>query len=119
MIKNSSWNKINVILYGRKEENNISKFYTLDIKDLNDTIQMWKIKFNNSYQFDIEINEAVIDESKQLKFINYNKNNLRLNDIIDNPTNQQIIIRNVGLPHEEIYSNQSITLFFEKNTTTT
>ncbi len=116
LIKNSSWNKINVILYGRKEENNISKFYTLDIKDLNDTIQMWKIKFNNSYPFDIEINYLIVEKSKELKFINYTKNNLRLNEIVnDNPTDHQIAIRGVGLPYEKkLYPNQSITLFFEK-----
>ncbi|MDO9097440.1 MAG: hypothetical protein Q7U60_04910, partial [Candidatus Methanoperedens sp.] len=113
---------INVILYGRNEETNISKFHTLDIKDLNDTIQIWEIKFNNPYSFDLEINYAVIDKNKQLKLINYNKNNLRLNEmrlkeIMDNPADYQyqIFIKDIGLPYEkELYPNQSITLFFEK-----
>ncbi len=117
LIKNSSWNTINVIFYGRKEEKNISQFHTLDIKDLNDTSQIWDIRFNNPYSFDIEINSASIDKHKQLKLINYTKNNLRFMGIIDDPDNSHIIIKQLGLPHEEIYPNQSITLFFEKNNT--
>lgn len=119
LIKNSSWNTINVIFYGRKEETNISQFHTLDIKDLNDTSQIWDIRFNNPYSFDIEINSASIDKHKQLKLINSKKNNLRFMEIIDDPDNSHIIIKQLGLPHEEIYPNQSITLFFEKNNTIT
>ncbi len=116
LINNSGFNTTNVILYGKKEINNLPKFYlyTFEISDLNDTIQKWDIKFNNSYPYDIEINEVIIDPARELRFINYHPGNLSLGDIINEE--QRIIIRHVWIAPDpnKIYSNRSITLFFEK-----
>ena len=118
LVKNQSWNTINVIIPGRRLENDISKnFYSLTKKDFNDTVQIWMINFSNPYPYDIEILYIIVEKDKQLKLINHDKNNLRLDGITNEPTDHQITIKNVGLPHEKIYSNQSITLFFEKNNT--
>ncbi len=85
LINNSRFNTTNVILYGKKEINNVpnSYFYTLETSDFNDTIQRWDIIFNNTYPYDIEINEVIIDPARELKFINYHRSNLGLDDVIN------------------------------------
>ncbi len=114
-IKNLSWNTINVKAYGWKKEYNISKFHTLKITDLNNTIQRWEINFYNPHPYDIDINEVVIEKGGQLKFINYSKE--LSGEVADNPTDHRMIIKHVELPKywNTKYANYSITLFFEKN----
>ncbi|NJD77356.1 MAG: hypothetical protein FIB08_09720 [Candidatus Methanoperedens sp.] len=119
LINNSRFNTTNIILYGKKEISNLpnSYFYELEISSLNDTVQKWDIIFNNSYNYTIEINEAIIDPMRELKFINYSRNNLSLGDVINE--DQRIIIRRVWIAPDlsKIYSNRSISLFFESKNT--
>lgn len=115
LVKNQSWSTTNVIIPGRRLEHNISKnFYSLAKKDFNDTIQIWEIKFRNPYPYNIEILNIVVEKDKHLKLVNYNSN-LRSSEIVNEPTDHQMTIKHVSLPHGEMYSNLSITLSFEKN----
>ena len=119
LIKNTSWNTIYVNLYGKKEMHDIPQFYTLNINDSNETYPQWELKFNNPYPYDVEIDHINFDKNQQLKLIKVDKNNLRLNEIIGDINEPHMTIIKVRLPHGDIYPNQSITLFFEKNNTFT
>lgn len=118
LINNSRWfNTTNVILYGRKKDN-VPPFYTLKIKDLNETNQRWDITFYTNYTYDIDIH-AVDIEKGNLRLINYTTDNLALDDVVNNPTDHYIVLKHVWFAkywHPQ-YANHSITLFFEKNNT--
>lgn len=118
LINNSRWfNTTNVILYGRKKDN-VPPFYTLKIKDLNETNQRWDIIFYTNYTYDIDI-YAVNIEKGNLRLINYTTDNLALNEVVNNPTDHYIVLKHVWFAKYWLpqYANHSITLFFEKNST--
>ncbi len=118
LINNSRWfNTTNVILYGRKKDN-VPQFYTLKIKDLNETNQRWDITFYTNYTYDIDIH-AVDIEKGNLRLINYTTDNLALYDVVNNPTDHYIVLKHVWFAKYWLpqYANHSITLFFEKNNT--
>lgn len=114
LINNSRFNTTYVTLYGRETDNNLPKFYTLEIKDLNDTIQRWDIEFNNTYSYPIEIYYVIVNQREGLKYIKYNRSALSLNEVV--MENGRVIIKRVEIYPDtaKIYSNRSITLYFEK-----
>ena len=117
-INGSSWSTTNVILCGKKPENNLPRIYEIKKENLNDTFQKWEITFNNPYPYNIHINEFDIEKDKQFKFINYSINNLlfagRYIDQLETIGFTGLVVWYNGR-----YSNQSITLLFEKNNTLT
>lgn len=112
IINGSRWNSTNVIIKGKRHEYNLPKFYNLSKKQYNETVQIWDINFTNPYGFFIKIDEFVIVKNQQLKLINYN-----LNSVPDANLREQgsIFVSKVWL--DPYVPNQSITLFFEKNST--
>lgn len=114
-INNSWFNTTNIILRGIKEESNIPKFYTLKIRDLNETTQRWDIEFNNTYLYPIEIYYVNVFQPPELKYIKYvQSDGLSLNEVV--MENSRIIIKRVTIhpESETINPNRSITLYFEK-----
>ncbi|MCK4799181.1 MAG: hypothetical protein KAT05_17545, partial [Spirochaetes bacterium] len=117
-INGSSWSTTNVILCGKKPENNLPRIYEIKKENLNDTFQKWEIKFNNPYPYNIHINEFDIEKDKQFKFINYSINNLLFTGrYIDQL--ETIGFTGLVIWYKGRYSNQSITLLFEKKNTLT
>ena len=112
-INGSRWNTINVILCGKKRDNNIPKIYEINKAKLNETFQKWEIKFTNPFDSYIKIHEVILEKDRQLKFSYYEKNNM---DFVEIKTDQSdiIVITQVSIWHKNRYPNQSITLFFEK-----
>lgn len=87
----------------------VPQFYILEIKDLNDTIQRWDIKFNNTNSYPIDI-FAIKLVTNGLKYINCSTRDMPLPDVAGD------VIDHVNIPSDpsKIYSNWSITLYFEK-----
>jgi len=124
IINGSRWSNVNVSLKGKKLDNNITRFYKIEKNNLNETVQRWDIIFSNPYDLYVKIYEIDIEKDNQFnQFINYNITNLRFNkealdEILRNPQDQETVsIKDVGVRHNSLNLNQSITLFFSKNNT--
>jgi len=113
------WRKIGVcvytFLYVKRHENNLPKFYNITKKYLNDSVEVWDIKFTDPYEFGIVIRQVSFLSDKQLEYINHSINNLITDENgkiqLDN---EEITFNYIIVRCNSCYANQSITIFFKK-----
>lgn len=129
IINGSTWNSTNITLIGKKHEDNLVKIYKIEKKYLNDSFQIINLIFTNPYDLYINIylvDIAIMDAGFEL--VSYNITGLHfdkearesLDEILRNQTYKETVtIKDIGVRHESLHLNQSITLFLKKNNTFT
>ncbi|MFZ3383640.1 MAG: hypothetical protein WA144_06920 [Candidatus Methanoperedens sp.] len=118
-VNGTSWKTVNISLKGRKYETNVPKIYEIEKIDLNETIQVWNIRFFNQYDNGIKIHQIVIGNDEKLKLLDFKKYLMsfdveKLDENIKIQQTSNLTIDKLRVWDNYISSNHSITLFFEK-----